>query len=576
MRCGSQLLCRPYRRDDTIKTDRLSLEASDVLCSARGMLLCMAIALACAACQRSVPGTPATLTGAAAAATSAHDSRPGGVAWFEGDIAQAFDRAQQQRKPVFVYFGAVWCPPCQELKATIFHRRDFLDRLTLYVPVYLDGDAPDAQRWADRFHVTGYPTVLILRSDHSEIERVTGGMDLARYAEVLEIGITALHPMQQILTSVRDSDRPLDLTDCRILAYNGWQDDDAWIFSDEHPQALQQLTKLLARAADQCPTSASVERSRLEVTVAAADAQLEEAALKSRKAPSPTLAAAVEQVRPLLAEPVAQDIGDTLLELPQPFFAAAARLHPADRMSLEQTFAGLMDGLARDPRYSSAMQLFAVAQKITAVQALEPSGKVPAAMAAQARERAERVLSQAHEPYARTSAVDAVDALLQALGDTQRRYELLLGESRTSATPFYYQSELGDLEEQRGHPDAAVDWYARSYRGSQGQATRIQWGSGYVRALIRLRPNDEEAIRSTTLQLLAGFQNTAAIHGRTRHALDRLFAALHGWNRAGTHAAAVACIRIAMERICRSGQPGTPDDSAGSQVDACSQMAASI
>jgi hypothetical protein len=30
---------------------------------------------------------------------------------------------------------------------------DFLDKLSLFVPVYLDGDAPDAQRWADEFKI---------------------------------------------------------------------------------------------------------------------------------------------------------------------------------------------------------------------------------------------------------------------------------------------------------------------------------------------------------------------------------------------------------------------------------------
>lgn len=523
-----------------------------------------------ASCQRARTSQPAAKAPFASPTTAEHSSRPLGVAWFEGSVAAAFDLARQQRKPVFVYFGAVWCPPCQELKATIFRRKDFLDRLTLYVPVYLDGDAPDAQGWADQFHVFGYPTVLILRSDRSEIERVTGGMDLARYAEVLASGITALRPIQDILASVKLPASSLDEADCRILAYNGWQDDDAWIFSDQRPQGLEQLADFLARAAEKCPASAKVERARLELTAAAAAAELETASLKAGRAPSQSLVAAIERARPLLSSPVAHDIGDTLLGLPQSFFTAASRLDPAHASDLEKTFDDLMDEVAGDQRYSTAIQLWALTQKITAVQALEPSGKVSQVMADQARQRAELALAQVHEPYARSSVVDAVENLLQQLGDNERCYQVLLGELKTSATPYFYMAELGELEQQRGHKDAAIDWFARSYRDSQGQATRVQWGSGYVRALIQLRPEDETAIRDTTLQLLHEIGNADAVRGRSRYALDRLFAALHDWSRGGQHAAAVAEIRTAMDQVCRKAPR------AGSPLDSCAQLTARI
>jgi thiol-disulfide isomerase/thioredoxin len=498
----------------------------------------------------------------------AHASRPDGVAWFNGGIERAFDAAKQQHKPVFVYFGAVWCPPCQELKATIFRRRDFLDRLTLYLPVYLDGDAPDAQRWAEQFHVTGYPTVLVLRADHSEIERVTGGMDLARYAQVLATGITALRPIHEVLASVKDPAGSLDETDCRILAYNGWEDDDAWIFSDDRPQDLRQLADLLTRAAQKCPASQTLERARLELTAAAADATLETDSLKAGKAPGHRLASAVARARPLLSEPVAHDVGDTLLELPQPFFTAARQLDPAHAAELERTFDTLMDQLATDARFSIANQLWALTQKVSAMQALEPAGKVPQVVIDQVNQRAAAALAQVHEPYARTAVVDAVDGLYTQVGDNDRLYQLLVGELKTSATPYYYMAELGELEQQRGHKDAAIDWYARSYHQAQGQATRVQWGARYVSALIQLRPQDEAAIRDTTLQVLHELGD--GVHGRSRDELDRLFAQLHDWSRGGAHAAAVAAIRMALDQVCG---PAARTDSA---PDACRQLTTKI
>ena len=55
-------------------------------------------------------------------------------------IDAAFAKARAEGKPVFLYWGAVWCPPCNQVKATIFNRQDFIDRSRFFVPVYLDGD----------------------------------------------------------------------------------------------------------------------------------------------------------------------------------------------------------------------------------------------------------------------------------------------------------------------------------------------------------------------------------------------------------------------------------------------------
>lgn len=516
--------------------------------------LVIAAATVVAACQRTQSPSSALSPPAAADLSrpiaTVHAGPPSGVAWFAGDVARAFDLARKQNKPVFVYFGAVWCPPCQELKATIFRRKDFLDRLSLFVPVYLDGDAPDAQRWADEFRVEGYPTVLILRSDRSEIERVSGGMDLTRYAELLDDTAAAGHPIEAILASVNQGER-LSLNDCRILAYNGWQLDLSWTDGDENPQALRQLADVLARSSDACPPAARIERARLDVTAAAAAADLDAAALKSGKDPSPRLASSVMRVRPLLNEPAAKEIGDTLIELPQEFFIAADRLDPRSAAGLEKSYIALMDRLASDARYSTAMQLYALMQEIAAAQALEPSGKAPQPMVDKARQRMELELRQVREPYARTSVVNAALNLLDQLGDQERSYSLLLTEVKTSSTPYYYMSDLGELEEKRGHRDAAIEWLARGYDESRGSATRIQWGSAYVRGLIRMRPTDEKAIRGGALEVFTDLGDGTQIHGRNRYALERLAVAISGWNKDGKHAATVRDLRASLGRMCQ-------------------------
>ena len=76
-------------------------------------------------------------------------------------------RRKATNKPVLLYWGAQWCPPCKQLKSAVFSRPDFIEKSKLFVAVYLDGDLPDAQKWGDVFRVTGYPTVVVLKSDGS-------------------------------------------------------------------------------------------------------------------------------------------------------------------------------------------------------------------------------------------------------------------------------------------------------------------------------------------------------------------------------------------------------------------------
>ena len=73
------------------------------------------------------------LAGCHRAPSSAEAVTAGGIAWFQGSIDEAFAAAAGQHKLVFLYWGAEWCPPCHDLKAHVFSRRDFQDKLRQFV-----------------------------------------------------------------------------------------------------------------------------------------------------------------------------------------------------------------------------------------------------------------------------------------------------------------------------------------------------------------------------------------------------------------------------------------------------------
>ena len=158
-----------------------------------------------------------------------HADAPG-IAWFDGDVDAAFASAKASNKPVLLYWGAQWCPPCKQLKSAVFNRPDFIEKSKLFVAVYLDGDLPDAQKWGDEFRVTGYPTVVVFKPDRTEITRIAGNMDLSLYAGVLDNALGDVRPVKDVIELAVKGEAPLGADDCRRLAYHAFGLEDDGVF----------------------------------------------------------------------------------------------------------------------------------------------------------------------------------------------------------------------------------------------------------------------------------------------------------------------------------------------------------
>ena len=509
----------------------------------------LGVALLLLSCSRSpAPAGAPTVPAQGAATTAAAPRHPDspGIDWYAGDVGAAFSAARSAHKPILLYWGAVWCPPCQELKSTVFTRRDFIARSRLFLPVYLDGDEAGAQKWGEKFHVSGYPTLVVLNADGHELMRIAGGMDLNQYATVLDTALADLQPADALLSAAA-AGQGLDALQCRRLAYNSWELD---LDASDDAASNVRLAQQLDAAAAHCPAKAQPERARLQIFAADYATRAEADALKNDRPPSAALRAHLAEVDRVLAnERVALRVADALQYLGDDFFRAAKADGSAGAVRLAR-YSGVMDAATADPDFSEADQLSAVGSKLAAIKTVK--GAIPAGVARAARARVASTLAEEQIPYVRSGIINAVLPIYDLLNENAQAYKLVQGELAKTATPYYYKADLGELAEGLGRKDEALKWYAEGYTEARGLATRFQWGTIYATGLLRLAPDDPARISEVTNGVLGELDGPDRIYRRGRMRLVRLDKALRKWDAdaRGAHHEVIVALRARMQQIC--------------------------
>jgi thiol-disulfide isomerase/thioredoxin len=512
------------------------------------LLLTLTALLAVAGCSRKSP-PPAPVQTEAAPAVAADESTahlPPGIDWFAGDVDAAFAAAKAAGKPLFLFWGAEWCPPCAQIKSTIFNTREFQERSRLFVPVYLDGDTPTAQRQGERFGVMGYPTMILFRADGTEITRLPGGVDVARYATILDTALGEARPVAEILRAALDG-TALDAGDWQLLAYYSWSTDNGRLVP---PAAAVATFRKVAAAV---PPAHQPERGRLYFEF------LRAAAAEASKGSSPLDGDARRRemltLTQLLGGPdVASANVENLLYAPKDAIGVLAGPGTPERGQLIAAWRSALDGLARGDggvRLSGPEQINLVRARV-ALQKLEtPDAPLPPGLLDEARTTVARVDAAATETYARHAAINAAANLYWDAGLDEDADRLLKAELERSKSPYYFMLNLAELAKKAGREQEAVDWLARAYAGAQGPATRFQWGYNYLVGLLEMTPEDTGRIERVALEVLGELgESPDAFYQRTQMRLEQLSTKLLEWGRGGEAAAVVARLRARTGTIC--------------------------
>jgi protein disulfide-isomerase len=512
------------------------------------MIAISAAMTACGPDAASTPRAEATSTAAETDLSAVHADSPG-IAWFNGDVNAAFATAKSSGKPVLLYWGAQWCPPCKQLKSAVFNRPDFIEKSKLFVAVYLDGDLPDAQKFGDEFRVTGYPTVVVLKSDRTEITRIAGNMDLSLYAGVLDNALGDVRPVKDVIDIAVKGEGPLAADDCRRLAYHAFGLEDDGVF----PAA--RLQSAFENAARTCPAELSRERARLHIRAAEqATIRQKDTIAKGSKADK-SLTVAIVRVNELLADQkLAMANADALRGLRGEFFLAARQTLPQLAPTLRQRWMTTADAATANQDFAPADQLAAQLMKITAAKAFAVDGKVPTDVRSVALATASKMLAVQQEAYVRAGVVNSAINIYIALDDWERARDLLSLEATTSNTPHYYIGDLADVEEHLGNTQRSVELLAEAYAQAKGPASRFQWGYQYLEGLLRLTPDDLPTIEKVGLEVIAELDGPNRIHRRTLSRLNKLDQKLRDWNNSAARAAVTAKLRASVLSACQKSK----------------------
>jgi thiol-disulfide isomerase/thioredoxin len=473
------------------------------------------------ACGSSGPGdkpAPAAPPSAAASSDGAGASAPSKahVDWFEGTVDAAFAKAQAERKPVLINWGAHWCPYCMALKATVFTRPDFIAQTANVVAVDLDGDTPEGQAANNEFHVIGYPTLAVFKADRSEIARVSGGMDLEQYAGTLARVLEDERPISEVLAAAVKADTTaISKEDCRRLAYHGWD------LEAEDDDAAPEKASEIALAAERCPKDEGVARARLDARALVIAVNHESHALGDGKPASAQLVTRLRALAPILAQPEqAQAVVDILSLIDDAMFTAVKGQGATFADGFHTAWSTAMLNAAHSPHYGESERLLAMATAIDGETHLRPDKKAPAAMVDEARKLVEAALSKDSQQGTRHDVVNAAKIVYSSLDDENALYNMLVSEAPKSTTTYYYFSTIARIAEKRGNKDEALSWLKRAYDAvaTQAPGARANYGSRYVVGLTRLKPSDVDTIHRVSLEVAQAFNDRDA---RTQKGPDR-------------------------------------------------------
>ena len=391
------------------------------------------------------------------------------ISWHKSGMPAALQQAENQNLPLFVYWGAVWCPPCNVVKSTIFKDPQFIQSTKHYISVYLDGDTEEAQKWGDNLKVMGYPTLMILSPAGKEVLRLSPGNSIADLVSTMNYTKNVWNPVSEVLTQAVSSDI-IDPQKIQSLATYSWsQDKEVSEQSDEYSKKLFQLDSKLKNS--------NLNKARALIFMAALSIKLE-SLTEDQQLSKPEREKFKSRLEDILTTP--ELLKATMMSLA--FAGDSLVKHLTEKPEKNQTsdrpsFINLYVYQMRQYRNSKDLPFDHYYATFFPSLDFEENFdiKLEQADITQLADYTSKILPQTKDPKAREALLSDASYLLFKYGMKQQAKEILSSEMRTTKHPYYLMSTLGYFEK-------------REYRaGSEAMAKAIANANAFSIALSSSR-----------------------------------------------------------------------------------------
>lgn len=438
------------------------------------------------------------------------------VLWFSGSLDEAFALAAAENKPVFVYWGAEWCPYCKQLQATIFVREEFIRLSRQFIAVDMSNGDSETILQGDRFDIYGLPTVILFAPDGTELTRVPGGMDMEQYAAALELTLDNLRPVTGLLAAAKAGETLAD-DDWRLLGNYSWQSDRARMLEEEDPAAM------LAQLARDCPARLALTCSQLRLSAIGfwltADKEKRDPTIASEH---------LQAFASILADPSLRTPNLAgIAEMGKDVITQLASGEQQDE--LQNTLLGHLQAAASNESLNVLQRATLLSGWAEVAAALLDEGETPpASQVAWGREAADGMMAELSH-YQVHAGINLLWGVYYDLGlETEARAALARGIEE-SKTPFYFMSAMAYVEQKAGNEAEALAWSRKAWDTAEEPMHRARWGRGYIRRLFEMAPEQSQEIQRAVSLWLA--ELAAQPHGFEAYAspLERLDTQLQEW-----------------------------------------------
>lgn len=126
------------------------------------------------------------------------------ISFVRGPLANAIKKAEADKKPVMIDFITDWCRWCDTLDARTYSDARVAAYVNTHVvPIKIDAEKGEGIAIAKKYGVAAYPTILFIKPDGEEIDRILGYVQAEPFLKTVTDYVNGVNTIGTLLNDVK-------------------------------------------------------------------------------------------------------------------------------------------------------------------------------------------------------------------------------------------------------------------------------------------------------------------------------------------------------------------------------------